>query len=346
VAEKVNEPRLADAVVVRVSARDRERQWQAVESRLGRRRVSWWMWALAGVVAAGGIAIAWFAQSATIEPRVAPQEVVIAPPTLPPPLLPDVQQLADGSSLRERGAELVVRVDQPERVEIELHRGEIEMSVPQRGDRRVQITAGRFRIFVQHATLVAAYRAEELSIDVVAGSVLVDVDGKQHELSTGTWSSKQHVATTPERDSPRRPTPREPREPQPRTSPPNETSMQLLADAGTALRRKDPSAAVVLYDRVWKQFPDDPRAPVAALASGRIYLDELHQLEAAREAFTWVLETTVGSSLKEDALAQLVVTHDRRKDVARCAASRSRYLAEYPAGAYRTMVRQRCTKRP
>ena len=80
-------------------------------------------------------------------------------------------------------------------------------------------------------------------------------------------------------------------------------------------------------------------AAAAALTKGRVLLNELHDPEAACEAFSWVRTHVPQSLLAEDALALEAVTFSKRGLEEQARKLATLYLQRYPKGAHAPHMR-------
>ncbi|MCG8418875.1 MAG: FecR family protein [Proteobacteria bacterium] len=101
-----------------------------------------------------------------------------------------------------------------------------------------------------------------------------------------------------------------------------------------------PRDAVAMFTRVIDEFPDDPRAALAAFTLGRVLLDDLGQPQRAARAFAQARTFAPRGPLAEDALAREVEAWSKagRTDKARDRAGR--YLQTYPDGHRIRAVKQ------
>jgi transmembrane sensor len=109
----------------------------------------------------------------------------------------------------------------------------------------------------------------------------------------------------------------------------------LLALADVARLSGHPMEAVTPLDRILTEFADDPQAPLAAFALGRLELDALGRPRRAITALERALALGIPQSLREDVRARLVEAHVRAGDRTAARVAARAYLREFPAGRYR-----------
>lgn len=90
--------------------------------------------------------------------------------------------------------------------------------------------------------------------------------------------------------------------------------------------------AVVPLERILSRFPHDPQASLAALALGRLELDDLNRPTEAAGALNRALELGVPKSLREDVRARLVEAYARAGNRPAARAAAEAYVREFPEG--------------
>jgi transmembrane sensor len=108
----------------------------------------------------------------------------------------------------------------------------------------------------------------------------------------------------------------------------------LLALADVARLSGRPAEAVIPLDRILGEFSNDPQAPLAAFALGRLELDSLGRSRAAVSAFRRALELGIPRGLREDVLARLVEACARSGDIVAARRAADAYHAEFPNGRH------------
>ena len=115
---------------------------------------------------------------------------------------------------------------------------------------------------------------------------------------------------------------------------------ELLLAADVTRLSHHPSEAVPLLERVVRDHPKDPRAPLAAFTLGRALLDELGRPQQAAAAFARARALAPTGPLAADALGREVEAWSRAGDTGRARARAEEYLRAYPKGARLSSVRR------
>jgi transmembrane sensor len=114
------------------------------------------------------------------------------------------------------------------------------------------------------------------------------------------------------------------------------TDLLVLADV--ARLSGHAAEAVVPLERILRDFPGDPQAPLAALALGRLELDTLDRPAKAATALNRALSLGVPRSLREDVRTRLVEAYARAGNRTAARTAAAAYLREYPEGRDRSIV--------
>jgi transmembrane sensor len=114
------------------------------------------------------------------------------------------------------------------------------------------------------------------------------------------------------------------------------TDLLVLADV--ARLSGHTAQAVAPLERILRDFPGDPQAPLAALALGRLELDTLDRPAKAAAALNRALSLGVPLSLREDVRTRLVEAYARAGNRAAAQAAAAAYLREFPNGRDRSIV--------
>ena len=112
----------------------------------------------------------------------------------------------------------------------------------------------------------------------------------------------------------------------------------LLVLADVARLSGHAAEAVAPLERILRDFPRDPQAPLAALALGRLELDTLDRPAKAAGALNRALSLGVPLSLREDVRTRLVEAYARAGNRAEARAAAAAYLREYPEGRDRSIA--------
>lgn len=115
---------------------------------------------------------------------------------------------------------------------------------------------------------------------------------------------------------------------------------ELLALADVARLSGHPADAVAPLERLLRERPGNANAGLAAFTLGVIRMDRLGEPDEASAAFERALELGLPPSLRQDALARLVVSRGRAGDTDGAASAARRYLDQFPDGPRRTDVRR------
>lgn len=123
----------------------------------------------------------------------------------------------------------------------------------------------------------------------------------------------------------------------------------LIELAQARWRASDPRGAAALYDELLERHPEDPRAALAALAVGRIRVDQLGELARAARNFerAVALGRAAGNAqIYEDALGRLVQITAQLEWRSECRRARAEYLAQFPSGIHGPLVTAACAGAP
>jgi transmembrane sensor len=252
--------------------------------------------------------------------------------------------LADGSIVTLGPETRLAIVDSnANAIRLRLERGHVECDVTHRPGRSFVVDASTALVEVK-GTLFSVERSADdtVAVRVERGSVEV----KQHDpqpvavLTPGqTWSSRAAAAVSAA------PSPEPSSAPPTRTiasSKPARESARALFDRANASRvgGRMPEAASA-FDELWRHYPNDGHAAIAAFESGRIQLDTMGDARAATASFSFAASHGEGA-FREDAEARLVEALARSGDRQRCKKARETFLARYPASAHRSLVAASC----
>jgi transmembrane sensor len=112
----------------------------------------------------------------------------------------------------------------------------------------------------------------------------------------------------------------------------------LFALADVARLSGHPGDAVGPLTRIVTEHSEDPQAPLAAFALGRLELDDLSQPTRAVSALERALSLGAPQSLREDVRARLVEAYVRTGDHAAARTAADAYLREFPRGRHRAAI--------
>jgi transmembrane sensor len=243
----------------------------------------------------------------------------------------------------EAGTQLSVEEDAPESVHLRLDRGRARFEVTRRPERSFSVRAGGVTVSVIGTTFGVEVVADRVGVSVESGVVEVDWGVGQKRLVAGesgwfpplvTSALRELEAAEPLRSAPpgAGPSPSSGREPK-------ANAQSLLAAVDASRSRGEPGRAAELLRQILRDFPDDPRAPLAAFTLGRVLLNELGRPREAAVAFHQVRKLAPASQFAEDALAREVEAWDRASERERARALAAEYLERYPAGRHARRVK-------
>jgi transmembrane sensor len=254
-------------------------------------------------------------------------------------------------SLRDRSRAMVldtitqlsIEEDAPERVHLRLDRGRARFEVTRRPERSFSVRAGSVTVSVIGTTFGVEVVADRVGVSVEKGAVEVDWGVGQKRLLAGEsgWFPPLVTSAVPElgQAEPLRSAPADPQPPASSARSPATSAQSLLAAVDAARSRGQPAHAVELLREILRDYPDDPRAPLAAFTLGRVLLNELGRPREAAAAFRQVRQKAPASQFAEDALAREVEAWDRASERERARALSAEYLERYPTGRHARRVK-------
>ena len=354
------------------------RVWRGIDARAPQGRVRARVWAMASIVTAAAVAIAF----ATFERRDrGPLRFADGRPLGAVEATPGgvVLSMSDGSRIElAAGARFTPLESTGTSFVAILERGSAHFEVRPGGPRRWQIecglatvevvgtgfdcarAAGRLDVSVQHgAVLVRGERVPDRARRLAAGETLevLDAPAPAETTSSPAGSSEAPAATAvaaaPRRDQvaedagawrelARGGHHREAFSALGAQGLLRETKRRGVADllvlADVARLSGHAAEAVAPLQRILRGFPGDPQAPLAALALGRLELDTLNRPAKAATALNLALSLGVPQSLREDVRTRLVEAYARAGNRAAARAAAAAYLREYPDGRDRSIV--------
>jgi transmembrane sensor len=257
--------------------------------------------------------------------------------------------LADASRALalEPGTEIAVEEDSPALVQLRLDRGRARFDVTPRTERSFEVRAGKVLVKVVGTVFDVEVVADRVGVSVEKGMVVVDWGRGQKRLSAGEhgWfppvvlsdgaeaagpDTAAHASGGGKGTSSRRAA----------AAPPTEPNVQdLFAQADSQRARGNPARAAELLKQILREYPEDPRASLAAFTLGRVLLNELARPREAAAAFYQVREKAPASQFAEDALAREIDAWKRASEPERARALATQYLERYPSGRHAQRVR-------
>jgi len=266
--------------------------------------------------------------------------------------------LPDGSTVVvESATRLEVVEAGPGSVQLALDRGQIACEVSERADRSFVVDAHGTLIRVRGTKFTVTAGTDDAGVPRVAVSVQrgsVDVrQGKNLAplallLAGQSWASSEsasHEAELP----PEPPPPPAPVAPEAPGYPEKASPVVAAAGGARALFAKADAArgegrlteAVRSFEQLWRRYPKDGRAGLAAFEAGRIRLEALDDARDAADDFAFAAKHTEGT-FREDAEAGGIEALARAGDVDGCRKARRAFLATYPESAQAGRVRGQC----
>jgi transmembrane sensor len=275
-------------------------------------------------------------------------------------------RFADGSVAVPWGtheASLTVVEDTPERVVVALAKGGARFEVTPRPDRVFAVRAGDVTVSVVGTAFSVERVADRVGVAVTRGAVRVDWGVGARRLAAGEdgWfppllvspsTDEGHAGTTTKESRPARP----PRRiapgvsPLPPASKIDESDAPAVAPApdqrehtAPASREADPATLMAdadrarlagrfeegaaLLQRLVREHPGDPRAPLAAFSLGRLLFGELGRPAEAARAFARTRALAPDGPLAQEALAREAEAWTRAGDPDRARACEAEYRA-------------------
>lgn len=226
-------------------------------------------------------------------------------------------RLKDGSQIVLDGPETVLRRTLEARAEVafELDAGGAQFDIAHRPERAFRVHAGSVTVSVLGTSFRVDRKSARAEVSVSRGLVLVSWPGGSRKLAAGEMGlfppqdasiarEASELAKTKDRVEPRVAAAGVARE--------DELSQRSAAEAlftraDKARSSGQPDRAVVHLRAITDQFPNDPRAPMAAFTRGRLLLEALGKPSEAAAAFAQARRLAArGTPLSEDALAREV----------------------------------------
>jgi transmembrane sensor len=261
---------------------------------------------------------------------------------------PHVLSLSDRSRAipLEPGTELALEEDVPERVHLRLDRGRARFEVTRRPERSFSVRARNVTVSVVGTTFGVEVVADRVGVSVEKGAVEVDWGVGQKRLLAGEsgWFPPLVMSGHPEpegAESAARVAAEPPPVIVPSSAPraPASDAQALLAEVDAVRSQGKPARAVELLRQLLREYPDDPRAPLAAFTLGRVLFNELGRPREAAAAFRQVRQKSPAGQFAEDALAREVEAWERASEPDRARSLAAEYLERYPNGRHARRVK-------
>lgn len=239
---------------------------------------------------------------------------------------------------------LVVEEDEVERVRLRLDRGRAHFEVTRRPERSFSVRASNVTVSVVGTTFDVEVVADRVGVSVATGVVEVDWGVGQKRLLAGErgWFPPLVMGESSPASVPERPAAPLGGSAKPSTAASVSASVgsfapsaqTLLAEVDAARSRGEPDHAVELLRQILRDYPRDPRSPLAAFTLGRVLLNELGRPRDAAAAFHQVRVNAPSSQFAEDALAREVEAWSRASEPERARSLAKTYLEKYPSGRH------------
>lgn len=260
---------------------------------------------------------------------------------------PEIVTLRDQSraTALEPDTRFAVEEDAPERVHVRLERGRARFDVTRRPERSFTVRAGNVTVSVVGTTFGVELVADRVGVTVEKGAVEVDWGLGQKQLLAGESGWFPPLVMNAQPDGPElssRPATGDsdtPASPGGSAHPAPRSAQQLLIEVDAARSSGQPVRAVELLREILREYPNDPRAPLAAFTLGRVLLNELGRPREAAAAFQQVRKKAPASQFAEDALAREVEAWNRASEPGRARALAAAYLERYPSGRHARRVK-------
>ena len=210
-------------------------------------------------------------------------------------------------------------------VEVTLEAGAARFEVTPNRARVFRVLAGDVTVTVLGTIFTVDRREAEVVVTVARGRVGVAWPGGETVLEAGaTGSFPPPAAASPTASFAAPPSAARASA----TAPPRDDTGDLLRDADAARVAGKPGDAEAALRKVTSQHGGDPRAPLAAFALGRLYLEQLGRPRDAARAFATARRG--GGALGEDALAREVEAWARAGEAANARAKAEEYARLFP----------------
>lgn len=316
--------------------------------------------ALGAAALVTGVALQWNPSGSPPEKELAQAPAAMRPSS--PPAAERPLRLRDGSLATALSAqsELIVVEESATRISLELLRGRAQFEVAPVPSRLFRVRAGKVSVVVVGTAFTVERSPEGVGVFVTRGRVRVEGPAGAQELAEGDhdWFSENGKApvSRPRPAAAPKVSPQDPKDWRPlaeqgKLSEAYEllqavpagaaahTVEDLLLAADTSRLSGHPGEAVPFLERLVRDHPGDPRAPLAAFTLGKVLLNPLGRFEEAAAAFAEARALSPQSNLAQDALAREVESYSRAGQLEQAGERAREYLRAYPEGPRRGAVR-------
>jgi transmembrane sensor len=344
--------------------RDVERVWQGLKRKRRRRAVA--AGAGVAAVASAGVALwallvlpgrgAGVGPAGLSSPQAASPQAAAPKAPAPQPGHDEPMRFADGSTAMPLGARetsLAVVEDTPQRVVVALAKGGARFDVIPRPGRLFLVRAGEVTVSVLGTAFSVERVADRVGVAVTRGAVQVDWGVGARRMAAGEdgWfpplvvSPPTGAADADAKGKASRPVRHGGAARKLATSAPPSTvaestapavppaadqhadAAKLMADADRARLAGRFEDGAALLQRLIREHPGDPRAPLAAFSLGRLLVGELGRPAEAAQAFARARALAPDGPLANDALAREAEAWARAGDPDRARAREAEYRA-------------------
>lgn len=283
--------------------------------------------------------------------------VAAALPPSPPPTAEADGELEGDSVLRfsrgssailQAGAQLAVLAESAEAVQVRQDEGRVRYEIDPTADQAFQVDVGSVRVSVLGTIFTVDRAGPRVDVAVERGRVRVEDGRRTLELDAGEQITVQTETGAAEpaapgvtRASAVEAGPADPPQPATRTKAAKRgatpTAASLMAQADSARRAQDWSAAAEHLRQLVRLHPRNRRIPLALFSLGQVERARGRH-RAAAVAFAESLQRSGRGPLAEDALAESAISWARAGDMDRAKNAAGDYLNRYSNGIHRARM--------
>lgn len=271
-------------------------------------------------------------------PRPRAPEVAAAPRPAP---ASRVLRLSDGSTAAPLDAQTDIELleERPDRVRLSLARGRARFEVTPQPKRAFMVRAGDVTVVVVGTVFTVERVADRVGVAVQRGTVRVEWADGAALVNAGQSGWYPPLAAAVPSSHARRNRTASPAAAAPAVRDEKEAAAELLLAADRARLAGRGEDGAELLRRLLREYPDDPRAPLAAFTLGRLLLMELGRPGEAAAAFAETRRLAPQGPFAEDALAREVEALGKAGRSAEAQARAQEYQRLYPNGRRTATVR-------
>lgn len=321
------------------------RMWDAVDARLHRRSPNRgpWLLASAGAFAVAAALLLMFLGQST-HSMVAQTNIQRAAEVVATDEADRVLRFANGSAVALEPKTRVTMLGNGPEIRLRLERGGVNCTVQQSTKPLVIESAGVVASLGPGVHRVRLAEPRSLSVETLSGSATVQQESRPPvSLEAGDRWTEVGVTRVAGWVSSEPSAPEEPLPLAPKALPkPDPEDAQRIFARGEAARLEGRSAvAAHAFEELYRTFPRDQRAPLAALEAGRLHLRGTGDLSAALAGLSFA-RATAREPFREDAHAAQVEALERLGRRETCQAAREDFVGTYPSSPHRDKVAARC----